>query len=211
MAVPKFQRRKDDRPAEIAEAALTTFAEKGYAATRVDDVAKRAGVSKGLLYLYFKTKEELFKAVIRDFVAPKVTELSNVVDKSELSAEEFIRGPFLTMLKSLPDSPVRVVVRLMYAEGHKHPDLVAFYWGNVVAPAIEMMKTLLTKGVANGEFRHSAVNDFPQLLVSPVIFSLVWNQVFGAHQRLDTDRLIETHIEAMLNHIAASANREGKT
>ena len=209
MPAPKFQRRKDDRPAEIVEAALATFAEKGYAATRVDDVAKRAGVSKGLLYLYFRTKEELFKAVVRGFVAPKVTELSNVVEKSGLSAVEFIRGPFLTMLQSLPDSPVKVMVRLMFAEGHNHPDLVAFYWDNVVTPALGMMETLLARGVENGEFRRTAVNEFPQLLASPVIFSLVWNQVFGARQRLDTDRLIETHIEAMLNYIAAPANPGG--
>lgn len=210
MAVPKFQRRKDDRPAEITEAALATFAEKGYAATRVDDVAKRAGVSKGLLYLYFKTKEELFKAVIRGFVAPRVTELSSLIDESELSAGDFLRGPFLTMLKSLPDSPVKVVVRLMFAEGHKHPDLVAFYWDNVVTPALGMMKTLLARGVENGEFRKTAVDDFPQLLASPVIFSVVWNQVFGDLQQLDTDRLIETHIDAMLNYIAAPAQPGGK-
>ena len=103
MPTPKFQRRKDDRPAEITAAALAAFAENGYAATRVDDVAKRAGVSKGLLYLYFKTKEELFKAVIRSFVAPKVRELSAIVDASDLSAEEFMRVPFLAMIKTLPD------------------------------------------------------------------------------------------------------------
>ena len=203
MASPKFQRRKDDRPAEITEAALAAFAEKGYAATRVDDVAKRAGVSKGLLYLYFKTKEELFKAVIRSFVAPKVQELSVIVDESDLSAEEFIRGPFLSMIKTIPDSPVRVIVRLMFSEGSKHPDLVEFYWENVVTHALEMMRKLIRRGVAAGEFRKSAVDDLPQLLVAPVIFSVVWNQVFEKHARLDTDLLIETHIDAMLQYLKA--------
>ncbi len=201
MPTPKFQRRKDDRPAEITEAALAAFAENGYAATRVDDVAKRAGVSKGLLYLYFKTKEELFKAVIRSFVAPKVRELSAIVDASDLSAEEFIRGPFLAMIKSIPDSPVRIIVRLMFAEGNKHPDLVEFYWNNVVTHAIEMMKKLIARGVAAGEFRKTAIDDLPQLLISPVIFSVVWTQVFEKHARLDTDLLIETHIDAMLNYL----------
>jgi AcrR family transcriptional regulator len=201
MPTPKFQRRKDDRPAEITAAALAAFAENGYAATRVDDVAKRAGVSKGLLYLYFKTKEELFKAVIRSFVAPKVRELSAVVDASDLSAEEFIRGPFLAMIKSIPDSPVRIIVRLMFAEGNKHPDLVGFYWNNVVTHAIEMMKKLIAQGVAAGEFRKTAIDDLPQLLISPVIFSVVWNQVFEKHAPLDTDLLIETHIEAMLHFL----------
>jgi AcrR family transcriptional regulator len=92
---PRFRRRKEDRPQEITEAALAAFAEKGYAATRVDDVARRAGVSKGLLYLYFKTKEDLFKAVIRSFVVPKIDELTAIIDSSELTSEEFLRGPFL--------------------------------------------------------------------------------------------------------------------
>ena len=201
MAAQKFQRRKDERPAEITEAALAAFAENGYAATRVDDVAKRAGVSKGLLYLYFKTKEELFKAVIRSFVAPKVQELSVIVDESELSAEDFIRGPFLSMIKTLPDSPIRVIIRLMFSEGHKHPDLVEYYWENVVRHALEMMKKLIGRGVATGEFRSSAVDEMPQLLISPVILSVFWKQVFDKQSTLDTDLLIETHIEAMLNYL----------
>ncbi len=205
MPSPKFQRRKNDRPAEITEAALAVFAENGYSATRVDDVAKRAGVSKGLLYLYFKTKEELFKAVIRSFVAPKVRELSSIVDESDLSAEEFIRGPFLTMIKTLPESPIRIMVRLMFSEGHKHPDLVEFYWENVVVHAIEMMKKLIARGVAEGQFRNTAVDELPQLFVSPVIFSIFWNQVFEKHAKLDTDLLIETHIDSMLNYLKIQA------
>ena len=112
MPEPRFRRRKEDRPQEITEAALTAFAEKGYAATRVDDVAKRAGVSKGLLYLYFKTKEDLFKAVIRSFVVPKIDDLTAIIDASELSSEEFLRGPFLDFAKTLPGSPIS---RLAYS------------------------------------------------------------------------------------------------
>ena len=92
MTQPRYQRRKQDRPQEITNAALAAFAEKGYAATRVDDVAKRAGVSKGLLYLYFKTKEELFKSVIRSLVIPRIDKLTKIVDASEMSSEEFLRG-----------------------------------------------------------------------------------------------------------------------
>ncbi len=84
---PRYRRRKQDRPEEITQAALAAFAENGYAATRVDEVAKRAGVSKGLLYLYFKTKEELFKAVIRSFVVPRIDALTSMIDSSELSTE----------------------------------------------------------------------------------------------------------------------------
>jgi len=89
---PKYQRRKEDRPQEITEAAFEVFAEKGYAAARVEEVAQRAGVSKGLTYLYFKTKEELFKAVVKSVVVRRVDALVEAVDTTELSSEEFIRS-----------------------------------------------------------------------------------------------------------------------
>ncbi len=205
MAEPRFQRRKKDRPAEITQAALAAFAEKGYAATRVDEVAKRAGVSKGLLYLYFKTKEDLFKAVIRSFLSPRIDALISDIEETELSAEEFVRGPFLAFARSLPNSPAKILVRLMIAEGPKHPDLVAWYWDNVVSRAINALRTLIDKGVANGEFRESALNEFPQLLVTPVFFSMIWTIVFKSQMKLDTDRFIEAHVDMVLESIRAES------
>jgi AcrR family transcriptional regulator len=198
---PRFQRRKEDRPAEITQAAMQTFAEKGYAATRVEDVAKRAGVSKGLLYLYFKTKEELFKAVIRSFVSPRLDALSGSIESTELSAEEFLRGPFLDFAKSLPKSPARKLVRLMVAEGPRHPDLIRWYWENVVSRGIDAIRSIIERGVSEGDFRPSALNDFPHLLVSPVVFSMLWKQLFEPHSELDTDAFIEGHIEIVIKAI----------
>ncbi len=203
MAEPRFQRRKENRPAEITQAALAAFAENGYAATKVDEVAKRAGVSKGLLYLYFKTKEDLFKAVIRSFVSPRIDALIDNIERSELSAEAFVRGPFLTFATSLPKSPAKVLVRLMIAEGPKHPDLITWYWDNVVSRALAALRTLIKRGVDNGEFRESALNEFPQLLVAPVFFSMMWTIVFYSHSDLDTDRFIEAHVEMVLGSIKA--------
>jgi len=205
MGEPRFQRRKEDRPAEITQAAMAAFAENGYAATKVDEVAKRAGVSKGLLYLYFKTKEDLFKAVIRSFLSPRIDALIDNIEKTELSAEEFVRGPFLTFATSLPKSPAKVLVRLMIAEGPKHPDLIAWYWDNVVSRALAALRTLIKRGVENGEFRHSALNEFPQLLVAPVFFSMIWTIVFQPHSDLDTDRFIEAHVNMVLDSIKANS------
>lgn len=202
MAQPRYRRRKEDRPQEITEAAFAAFAEKGYAATRVDEVAKRAGVSKGLLYLYFKTKEELFKAVVRSVVVPRVDALVNEVDSSQLTAEQFIRGPVLEFMKRLPGSPISVVIRLMISEAPKHPDLVDFYWDNVVSRGMGALQQLLERGVQNGEFRRTAVNDLPQLLVAPVMMSVVWGLVF-AQRSLDTDKLIETSFDMTLAYIKA--------
>ena len=198
MAEPRFQRRKEDRPREITEAALDVFAEKGYAGARVNDVAKRAGVSKGLLYLYFKTKEDLFKAVVRSFVSPQVEALQAAVETTGLSTEEFLRGPFLDIAKRLPKSPARVLVRLMISEGPKHPDLVAWYWENVISKAIAALRQLIRAGVQSGELRESAVEEFPQLLVSPVLMSVLWQIVFQKHHALDTDAFIEAHVDLLL-------------
>ncbi len=206
MAEPRFQRRKEDRPAEITQAALAAFAEKGYAATKVDEVAKRAGVSKGLLYLYFKTKEDLFKAVIRSFLSPRIDALISNIEETDLSAEEFLRGPFLAFAKSLPKSPAKILVRLMIAEGPKHPDLVEWYWDNVVSRALAALRTLIERGVDNGEFRESAVNEFPQLLVTPVFFSMIFTIVFKQQMNLDTDRFIEAHMEMVLDSIKVKSS-----
>ena len=201
MPEPRFQRRKEERPAEITQAALEAFAEHGYAATRVDDVAKRAGVSKGLLYLYFKTKEELFKAVIRSAVVPRIDALKTEIDDTELTAEEFLRGPFLKFIQKLPDSPARIVVRLMIAEGPKHPDLTAYYCDQVISGGLAALRQLIRRGVRQGEFRQSSLDEFPQLLVAPALLSIVWKTLFQKHYPLDTDKLLETHIELVLRAI----------
>lgn len=207
MAEPRFKRRKEARPAEITQAALEAFAEHGYAATRVDEVARRAGVSKGLLYLYFKTKEELFKAVIRSVVVPRIDALKTAIADSELSAEEFLRGPFLDFIQKLPDSPARIVVRLMIAEGRKHPDLTKYYSDQVISGGMAALRQLIDRGVKNGEFRQSGLDEFPQLLIAPVLLSIIWKTLFQTHRPLDTDRFLETHIELILR----AMKRDGAT
>ena len=200
MNQPRYQRRKEDRPEEITAAALEAFAKNGYAATRVDEVAKRAGVSKGLLYLYFKTKEELFKSVVRSFVMPRIDTLIKVIETSDMSSEEFLRGPFLDFARQVPGSPISVIVRLMVAEGPKHPDLVQFYWDNVVSRGLGAINELLRRGVQSGEFQRSTVSEQPALLVMPVIFSVIFNLLFSK-QPIDTDRLIETQIDLLISHL----------
>lgn len=202
MNTPRYQRRKEDRPQEIAEAAFEAFAEHGYAQTRVEDVASRAGVSKGLMYLYFKTKEELFKAVIRNVVTRRVDALIRVVEQTELSSEDFLRGPMLDFMKSVPHSRIPVVIRLLLAEAPRHPDLVDYYWENVAGRGLDAIRRFLERGIERGEFRQSAVNDLPQLFLAPVMLSVIWKILFANHE-LDTDRLIETQLELILAHIRA--------
>jgi AcrR family transcriptional regulator len=202
MAEPRYQRRKEDRPQEITEAAFRVFAEKGYASARVDDVATRAGISKGLLYLYFKTKEELFKAVIKSVVIRRVDALLLAVDETELSSAEFIRGPLLEFMKRVPGSPIAIVIRLLISEGQRHPDLVDYYWDNVVSKGLAAISGFVERGVQRGEFRETAVTNLPQLILAPMMLSTIWRILF-AKRTLDTDKLMETHVDMILAYLKA--------
>jgi AcrR family transcriptional regulator len=199
---PKYQRRKEDRPQEIADAAFKMFAEKGYAATRIDDVAKRAGVSKGLTYLYYKTKEDLFKAVVRNVVVRRVDSLIGNVESTELSSEEFLRGPLLEFMKKVPGSPIAIVIRLLISEGPRHPDLVNYYYENVVARGLEAIRQFVARGVERGEFRREALDHQPHLFLAPMMLSMIWRLVF-TDKPLDTDQLMESQVELLLAEMKA--------
>lgn len=205
MSPPRNRRRKEDRPDEIADAAFEAFAADGFERTRLDDVARRAGVSKGLLYVYYKTKEELFKAVIRRVVSPYVDTLSQRLEQSEESAEALLRGPVQSFMQQLPDTPARVVVKLMISEGARHPDLLDYYWENVASRGMAMIQSIVERGVDRGEFRQSAVTDLPQLVVSPMLVAVVWKIVFSGRS-LDSDHLVETHIDMLLTYLKADAS-----
>lgn len=202
MGEPRFQRRKEDRPQEITAAAFEVFARKGYSGARVEEVAKQAGVSKGLLYVYFRTKEELFKAVVKSIVVRRVDALLEAVETTELSSEEFIRGPLLDFMKKVPGSPIAIVIKLLIAEGQRHPDLVDYYWDNVVSKGLTAIARFVERGIERGEFRDTAVRELPQLVLAPMMLSMVWRMLFAKHE-LDTDKLMATHIEMTLAYIKA--------
>ena len=199
---PKYQRRKEDRPQEIADAAFKMFAEKGYAATRIDDVAKRAGVSKGLTYLYYKTKEDLFKAVVKNVVIRRVDSLIGNVESTTLSSEAFLRGPLLDFMKKVPGSPIAIVIRLLISEGPRHPDLVNYYYENVVARGLEAIRQFVARGVERGEFRREALDHQPHLFLAPMMLSMIWRLVF-TDKPLDTDQLMESQVELLLAEMKA--------
>lgn len=204
------KRRKDERPQEIVEAALEEFTEKGFGGARLEDVATRAGVSKGLPYLYFKTKDELFKAVLKTLIKPGFDTLIGQMRDTDLSSEAFLRGPFLKFLQEFAKSRRALVVRLLVGEGHKHPELTRFHVENVVNPGIEALQHLIDRGVERGEFRPTRLRDFPQLLIAPLLMSVIWRTLFERHRHLDTDALLETHIDLLLDAITTASPRGEK-
>jgi len=195
--------RKDTRPQEIVAAAFEEFATHGYAATRLEDVASRARVSKGLPYLYFKTKEALFKAVVKSVITPHFDAIRKQMESTDMSSEEFLKGPFLAFIQELVLSRRAAIAQLMIAEGPKHPELTAFYFEHVISHGIEAMRNLIDRGVARGEFRPTQLREFPQLLIAPVLTAVLWRALFERHRHLDTDKLLETHIGLIVDAIRA--------
>jgi AcrR family transcriptional regulator len=200
---PRKRERKDNRPEEIVEAAFEEFAAKGYADTRLEDVASRAKVSKGLPYLYFKTKEELFKAVIRSVISPVFDQIRARMLTTDLSSEAFLKGPFLSFLQELVKSRRMLIARLLISEGHKHPELTAFYYDHVIKKGKETLRDFIQRGVERGEFRETALADFPQLIIAPALMAVIWRSLFESHVHLDTDALLKTHIDLVLDAIRA--------
>jgi len=201
---PGRRRRKDARPEEILVAALEEFAEKGYAATRLEDVARRAGVAKGTIYLYYEGKELLFQTVVRRAVAPQLDQLERRVQNYPGSAESFLRGPFLTLQRHLVQSDVRRLLRVFLAEGTAFPELTEFYYREVVSRGMAIMRSVIERGVINGEFRPSALSELPQPLIAGALVALIWESLFGRGHPLDTERMLETHIDLILDGLKAT-------
>jgi AcrR family transcriptional regulator len=195
------RREKDVRPQQIVAAAFEEFAEKGFAGTRLEDVAARAHVSKGLPYLYFKTKVELFKAVIRSVITSHFEVIRGQMETTDLSVEAFLKGPFLRFIQELVGSRRAFIARLLIAEGHKHPELTEFYYETVVSRGIETLTKLIDRGVARGEFKPTRLRDFPQLLIAPVLTAIIWRSLFERHHHLDTDALLATNVELIIDAI----------
>ncbi len=197
------RRRKEARPQEILGAALAEFAANGYAATRLDDVARRAGISKGTIYLYFDSKEELFREVVRRSVVPQLENLRAAVDGFSGSVEDFIRTRLKEFELRLIESEVRFIFRLLVAEGHKFPDLTQFYFDEVIGRGMAVLRRLVARGVAQGEFRPTALDEVPQLLVAPALLGLLWKSLFDRYRPLDLERMLETYVDLVLNGLKA--------
>jgi len=208
-AKPRRRERKDNRPQEIVDAAFEEFAAKGFAGTRLEDVAARAKVSKGLPYLYFKTKEELFKAVVRSVITSHFEVMRGQMETTTLSVEDFLKGPFLAFMQELVGSKRAFIARLLIAEGHKHPELTKFYYDNVVSRGTEAMTLMIDRGIERDEFRPTALRDFPQLLVAPVLTAILWRALFERHRHLDTDKMLQTHIGLLVDAIRAPKTNKG--
>src|SRR5258706_11951793 len=149
----KRERRKEARPGELLDAALDLFVEKGFAATRAEEVAARAGVSKGTLFLYFPSKEELFKAVVRENISGRFQEWNQEFETFEGSGADMVRYCMKVWWERVGASRASGITKLIISEARNFPDLAAFYQREVIKPGQDLVRRILQHGVDNGEFQ----------------------------------------------------------
>ncbi|SFD37828.1 TetR/AcrR family transcriptional regulator [Massilia yuzhufengensis] len=171
---PRWERRKDARPQELLAAAIDLFVERGFAATRLEDVARRAGVSKGTLYLYYTNKEELFKAVVRGSIVPFIGEAEESVAEFEGHSADLLRQVILSWWDRIGQSKVSGIGKLMTAEAGNFPELAKFYQEEVVVRVIRMISTILERGVDRNEFRAVNVQQVTRVLMAPMMMLVTW-------------------------------------
>lgn len=177
-STPRWQRRKDARPAEIIDAALALFVEKGFAATRLEDVAKLAGVTKGTVYLYFANKEELFKAVVRETVLPTLEHAETLVADHKGLWADLLWALLSRWAKRLDESPTTGISKLMVAEASNFPELARFYVDEVVVRSRKLFADVISRGVAAGEFKAIDVSLATQAVIAPLLMIKIWKQSF---------------------------------
>ena len=202
---PRWERRKEARPQELVAAALEEFVEKGFAATRLDDVAARAGVSKGTLYLYFDSKEELFKAVIQSAVVPVVAQGEQMVAGFEGSAADLLRQIALAWWRLFASTRVGGIPKLMISESKNFPDLAQYYHDNVIARGKQIFARVLERGVASGEFRRVDPEYACQVLMAPLLMLALWTHSFAtcAPRELDPERYLGVVTDMLVDGLRA--------
>ncbi|HEX2113659.1 MAG TPA: TetR/AcrR family transcriptional regulator [Alphaproteobacteria bacterium] len=203
------RRRKEARPGELVAAALTCFAERGFAATRLDDIAAKAGVSKGTVYLYFPSKEELFKAVVRESLLPNIARAETMLDDPSSPAAEQLRRLLEFMTGRLASSPVGIIPKLVVTEAGNFPDIARFYLDQVVHRGFALVGRLLTRGIERGEFRNIDVRHTTFCVIAPILLTALWRHSLGRYEpeALDPDALWRTHIELLLRGLRADGAR----
>jgi AcrR family transcriptional regulator len=177
---PRWERRKDARPQELLAAALDLFVERGYAATRLDDVAARAGVSKGTLYLYFENKEELFKAVVRENVLPVLGEAEEIVDSFAGHSAELFREIVLGWWERIGATKLSGITKLMMAESHNFPEVTQFYHDEVISRGNAMIVRMLERGMQRGEFRQVDLTQAMNIICAPMLMLMMWKHSFNS-------------------------------
>lgn len=202
---PRWERRKDARPGELASAALELFVERGFAATRLDDVAKRAGVSKGTLYLYFDSKDELFKAVIREGIVSRIVEFEDRMRAYQGSSADLMRLLVKTWWQKIGATKLAGITKLMMSEAGNFPELARFYHNEVIVRGMALFNAAIKRGIDSGEFRPIELEHTPHICAAPVVMLMLWRNSFDlcGIEKMDPDAYLATHTDLLVRGLLA--------
>ena len=197
---PRWRRRREARPAELLEAALELFVERGYSATRLEEVARRAGVTKGTMYLYFANKEALFKEVVRSTALPVVESVEQLVRAHEGSARDLVTLVLRRRWEAMVNGPVGGISKLMMSEAANFPEMARWFHSQIVSRVQDTMARVIEQGIERGEFRRVDAQRAAYLAAAPLLVAAMWNQSFGRCTALpfDKDSYLEGHLEMFL-------------
>ena len=195
---PRRRRRKEARPGEIISAGLEEFADKGFAAARLEDVARRAGIAKGTIYRYFSSKEDLFEAALNARLTPVLGGLDSMVDSFPGTTEELLRAAIARLHKALFEDGLHVLMRIIITEGNRFPDVAENYHRTVISRGRAMLARVVERGIARGEFSPSAATDLPVVLAAPAVMAIVWKMVFERFDPIPPDRFAEAHADLIV-------------
>jgi AcrR family transcriptional regulator len=208
---PKRERRKEARPGELLNAALDLFVEKGFSATRVEEVAARAGVSKGTLFLYFQSKEDLFKAVVRENIANKFPTWQEEFITFEGSSSDMLRYALVSWWERIGNTRASGITKLVMSEAQNFPEIAEFYQEEVIKPGNAMIRRILERGVQSGEFRDIDLEQAVHIIVAPMIFLMMWKHSMGAcaasAKIVDPEQFIHMQVDVLLHGMAAKKTK----
>lgn len=202
---PTHRRRKEARPGELTAAALDLFVEKGYAATRLDDVAARAGVSKGTLYLYFDGKAALFKAVVREGILPALAEGESLVAGYAGHSDDLLREVVGGMWRQIGSQRIGGIPKLVIAEARNFPEIARFYHEEVILRGTAMIRAVIARGIARGEFRPLDPDVAVHIVIAPGLMRMIMRHSIDccAIARIDDDSYFAEYFDIMLRGLRA--------
>jgi AcrR family transcriptional regulator len=191
---PARAARAAERRQAIIDAALEEFIARGFTATRLDDVARRAGVAKGTIYLHFKDKASMFEELIRTALVPLIGRL-HAPPPIGGSVRDAVEGFARTFVAEVASTKRGEIVRLIVAEGPRFPAVADFYYREVVSRGLAGMRALIELGVARGEIAHQDLARFPQIMVAPALIAVIWQSLFSRHAPLDVTEMLRVHLD----------------
>jgi len=199
-----WHRRKQARPGEILDAAMSVFAEKGYAAARMEDIAAKAGVTKGTIYLYYPSKEEVFKSLARQHVGDTLNQAAEEAKRFDGTVKDFFTVMIAKMADKMEASPAAVLPKIIISESGNFPELARFWRTEVIDKSLAMLSGVLARGMARGEIRDVAPDYVARLFISPMIMSVIWRSVIGPTDMVPFDhtKFLELHLDILLKGLA---------